>query len=71
MPENISNEKLPSVIWDDYSYYTLVVDDYLNMGDMSGGNFSINNHALSQNYCDSNNGDVSIRYVFLNSHTLS
>ena len=38
---------------------------------MSGGNFSLYKHTLSQQYCDSNNGDVSSGYVFLDSHTLS
>ena len=48
-----------------YSYYsTLVIDDDLNMGDMSGGNCSINNHTHSQQYYDSNNGDMSSGYGF-------
>ena len=38
---------------------------------MSGGNFSMNNHILYQQDCDSNNGDVSSGYGFINSHTLS
>ena len=38
---------------------------------MSGWNFSINNHILSQHYCDSDNGDVSSRYGFINSHTIT
>ena len=37
---------------------------------MSGGNFSMNNHTLSQHYCDYNNGDVSSGYVFKNGHTI-
>ena len=41
------------------------------MGDISGGNFSLNNHTLSKQYCDSNHGDVSSGHVFLNSHTIS
>ena len=41
------------------------------MGDMSGGNCSLNNHILYQRYCDSNNVDVSIGYGFYNIHTLS
>ena len=41
------------------------------MGDMSGGNYYLNNHTLSQQYCDSNNGDMSSGYGFLNRHTLS
>ena len=38
---------------------------------MSGGNCSLDNHTLYQQYCDSNNGDVSIGWVFLNRHTIS
>ena len=34
------------------------------MGDMSGGNCSINNNTLSQQYYDTNNGDVSSGYGF-------
>ena len=41
------------------------------MGDMSGGNCSMNNHILSQQDCDSNNGDASSEYGFINIHTLS
>ena len=41
------------------------------MGDMSGGKCSINNHILSQQDFDSNNGDVSSGCGFINSHTLS
>ena len=37
---------------------------------MSGGNCYMNYHTLSQHDCDSNNGDVSIVYVFY-IHTLS
>ena len=37
---------------------------------MSGGNYSMNNHTLSQHYFDSNNDDVSSVYGFFNSHTL-
>ena len=40
------------------------------MGDMSCGYCSMNNHNLSQHYCDDNNGDMSIGYDFINSHTL-
>ena len=49
----------------------MVVDDDLNMGNMSGGNCSLNNHTLSQQYCDYDNGDVSSGYLFFNSYTLS
>ena len=37
---------------------------------MSGGNCSMNNHPLSQQHRDYNNGDVSSGYGSLNSHTL-
>ena len=40
------------------------------MGDISSRKFSLNNHTLSQQYCDSNNGDVISGCDFLNSHTL-
>ena len=33
-PEEIYNEELPAVIEYYYIYFPLVVDDYLNMGDM-------------------------------------
>ena len=36
-----------------------IIDGVLKMGDISGGNFYMNNHTLSQQYFDSNNGDVS------------
>ena len=41
------------------------------MGDIRGGNCSMNNHILSQRYCGSNNGDVISGNGFINSHTLS
>ena len=41
------------------------------MGDMSDCNFSLNNHTLSQQYCDFNNDHVCSGYGILNSHTLS
>ena len=53
------------------SYFLLVTDNDLNMGDMSGGNFYLNNHTLSQQYCDFNNGDVCSEYGIVNSHTFS
>ena len=71
LPEEKSNEELPAGIGDYSYYFPLVVDDDLNIGDMSGGGFSLKNHTLSQQYCDPNNGDVSSAYGFLNSHTLS
>ena len=41
------------------------------MGDLSGGNGSMNSQILSQRYWDFNNGDVSCGNIFINSHTLS
>ena len=38
---------------------------------MSGGNSSMNNHTLSQQYWDLNNGDVSSWNGFINIHTIS
>ena len=64
VPEENSNEELPAGIGYDSSYYPLVIDDDLKMGDMSGGNYYLNNHTLYQQYCDSNNGDVSSRCGF-------
>ena len=34
------------------------------MGDMSGGNVSMNKHTIYQQYCDSNNVDMSSGYGF-------
>ena len=64
LPEEKYNEELPTGIVNDSSFSTLVVGDDLKMGDMSGGIFSMNNHTLYQQYCDSNNGDVSSRCGF-------
>ena len=50
------------VIGDDPYYSWLVIDDNLNMGYMSCGNCSLNNHNISQQYCDSNNDYVSSGY---------
>ena len=61
-PEEKSNKELPVGTGDDYSYSPLVIGENLKMGDMSGGNFSMNNHTISQQYHDSNNGDVSSGY---------
>ena len=36
----------------------MVIDYDENMGDMSGGNFSLNKKMISQQYFDFNNGDV-------------
>ena len=41
------------------------------MGYMSGGNCSLNNHTLFQQYFDSNNVDVGSGCGFINSYTLS
>ena len=41
------------------------------MGDMTGRNYFLNNHTISQQYCDSNNSDGSSGYAFLNTHTFS
>ena len=43
------NTELPADIGYDSSYSTLVIDDDLNMGDMSAGNCSLNNHTHSLN----------------------
>ena len=45
-------------------YYPFVVGDYLNMGDMSDGDYYMNHYTLYQKYCDSNNGDVGSGYGF-------
>ena len=71
VPEGKSNDELHADIVDDCSYSPLVIDDDLNMGDMSGGNYYLKNHTLSQQYCDSNNSDGSSGYAFLITHTLS
>ena len=39
LPEETFNGELSAGIGHNYTYYPLVVDDDLNMGDMSGGNF--------------------------------
>ena len=62
-----SKDKLPAY----YSFTPLVINYDLHMYENSCGCCYKNNHTLSQNYCDSNNGDVSSGYVFKNSHTLS
>ena len=41
------------------------------MGDMSGGNFSLNNHTLYQQYCGFNNGDLCSGYGILKIQTIS
>ena len=43
----------------------------LNIGDMSGDKFSLNNHTLSLQYHYLNNGDVCSGYGIVNSHTIS
>ena len=64
IPEGKSNEELPAPNGDDYSYSPLVIDDDLNMVDMSAGNFTLNNHTHSQQYYDPNNDVVSNGYSF-------
>ena len=51
VPEEKYNEKLNTGIGDNYSYSLLVIDDDLNVDDISCGNCSLNNHILPQNYC--------------------
>ena len=41
------------------------------MFEVSGGNCSMKNQTLSKHGCDFNNGDVSSRNGFINSHTIS
>ena len=60
--EEKQNEELPAVIGDSSSYYPLIIDDDLKMGDMSGGKCYMKNHTLCQQYYYSNNGDVSSEY---------
>ena len=62
---------MPAGIVDDYYYSPLFIDDYLNSGDTSGGNCSLNNHTISQQYFDSNNSDVSSGYGLKKTATLS
>ena len=70
VPEERSNEEVPAGIGDDYYFSPLVMDYYLKMIEMSGGNFYINNHTLSQHDCDSNDGDVINIYDFINIHII-
>ena len=53
---------MPAGIVDDYYYSPYFIDDYLNSGDTSGGDCSLKNHTISQQYFDSNNSDVSSGY---------
>ena len=64
IPEEKYNEESPASIVDDSSFYLLVIEDDFKMGDMSGGNCSMNNHTLSKKDCDSNDGDVISGYGF-------
>ena len=41
------------------------------MVDMSGGDYYMNNHTLSRQDCDSNNGDVSSGNGFINNNIFS
>ena len=59
-----SNQELPTGIRNNSSYSPLVNDDDLKMSDMSCGYFSLKNHTLSQQYCDSNDSDVGSGYDF-------
>ena len=63
-PEEKYNEELPAGIGEDYFYSPLFIDDDSKMGEVSGGNFSLKNHTLFQQYYDSNNGYVISRCVF-------
>ena len=64
VPEEKSNEELLGGIGYSSYCFHLVIDDYLKMGNMSGGNCSLNNSTLSKHYCDSINGDESSGYGF-------
>ena len=66
VPEEKPNDKLPEY----YSISLLVIDYGKKMGDKSGGNCSMIYHTLYQHACDSNNGDVSSGYGFINIHTI-
>ena len=46
VPEEKYDEKLPAGIGADSSSYPLAVDGDFNMGDMSGGNYILNNHTF-------------------------
>ena len=48
LPEEIYNEELPAGIGDYSSCSPFVIGGNLNMGDMIGGNFSLNNHTIYQ-----------------------
>ena len=71
VPEEKYDEKLPAGIGADSSSYPLAVDGDFNMGDMSGGNYILNNHTFFQYYCGSNNSFVSGRYGFKNIRNIS
>ena len=49
LPEENSNEEFSAGIGDDYYYSPLDFGDDLKKGDMSGANFSLNNHTLFLN----------------------
>ena len=66
LPEEKPKSKTPA----DYYLSPLVIDDDFKMGDMSCGNFSMKKNTLSQQNCDSNNGDMSSWHGFKNSHTI-
>ena len=70
LPEEKSDDESPVGIGGDYSLSPLVIGGYLNMGNVSGGNGSMNSHTLSKQDRDFNNGDESSGNGFINSHTL-
>ena len=59
LTEEKSDDGLPASIGDDYFFNTSVIDGVLKKIDASDGNFSMNNHTISQHDFDFNNGDVS------------
>ena len=46
--EQKPDDELPAGIGGDYSLYLLFIDGDLKIGDVSGGNFYMKNHTLSQ-----------------------
>ena len=59
LPKEKSDDELPACIGDCYYFFLLVIDGDLKMGEVSGGNCSMNNHNLSQKDFDFNIGNVS------------
>ena len=58
LPEEKYYDELRAGIVDGSYFSPLVIDGYFELGDVSGWNGSINNHTLSQDYLDPNNGDA-------------